>query len=113
MKMIDLMCQNPACGIVWEDFLLRAGMRPLPFTCPVCRCKTLDKAMLKAPAVHGDEIDIEIKHGLCWADGSPRRFRSKSEIKHAAKLKGLTNIVEHVPSPGSDKNRKRNTQRFV
>lgn len=27
---------------------------------------------------------VEIKHGLCWPDGTPRKFYSKSDIKKAA-----------------------------
>lgn len=46
---------------------------------------------------------IDIRHGLCWPDGTPRRFYSKSDIAKAAKEKGLINRVEHVPTPGSDK----------
>lgn len=46
---------------------------------------------------------IEIKHGLCHEDGSPRRFYSKSEIAAAARAKGLHNHVEHVTMPGTDK----------
>jgi hypothetical protein len=37
----------------------------------------------------GDECDVLIHHGLCWPDGTPRRFRSKSEIKQLAFEKGL------------------------
>lgn len=54
---------------------------------------------------------ILIKNGLCHADGTPRRFDHKSDIKKAAKAAGLTNYVQHVPSQGSDKSR--HTQRFV
>lgn len=48
---------------------------------------------------------IEIKHGICNEDGSPRRYYSKSEMARAAKAKGLVNMVEHVvdPKSGSDK----------
>lgn len=46
---------------------------------------------------------IEIKHGICHEDGSPRRYYSKSEMTKAAKAKGLVNHVEHVTRPGTDK----------
>ena len=39
-------------------------------------------------AVIGDECDVWIRHGLCNTDGSPRRFRSKTEIKRAANERG-------------------------
>ena len=107
--MIDLRC--PECNYIWEDFLLRAGMRPLPFTCPICRQKTLDKVMLKPPSVHGDEIDVTINNGLCDADGEPVRYRSKTEIKRAAKEKGLVQWVEHKGTKGGDKSKV--TQRFI
>lgn len=56
-------------------------------------------------AVIGDDIPggVEIRHGLCNEDGSPRRYYSKSEMAQEAKKRGLTNIVEHVSPPGTDK----------
>jgi hypothetical protein len=33
---------------------------------------------------------LEVKHGICWPDGTPRRFDSKSDIKRAAFNAGLT-----------------------
>jgi hypothetical protein len=57
--------------------------------------------------VIGDDIPggVEIRHGLCNEDGSPRRYYSHSEIEKEAKKRGLVNRVEHVPNPhsGSDK----------
>lgn len=46
---------------------------------------------------------IEIKHGICHEDGTPRKFYSKSDIAKAAKAAGLVNRVEHVTAPGTDK----------
>jgi NMD protein affecting ribosome stability and mRNA decay len=43
----------------------------------------------QAPSVHGDECDVMIRHGICHEDGSPKRYRSKAEIKRAAAAKGL------------------------
>lgn len=42
--------------------------------------------------VNGDEIPggLEVKHGICWPDGTPRKFYSKSEIRKAAAEVGLT-----------------------
>lgn len=37
-----------------------------------------------APSVHGDECDVTLQHGLCNSDGTPKRWRSKEEIKRAA-----------------------------
>lgn len=58
-------------------------------------------------SVIGDDIPggLEIRHGLCNEDGSPRRYYSKTEIAKEAKRRGLVNIVEHVPEPGSDKSK--------
>lgn len=58
-----------------------------------------------AAAVIDDSIPggLLIRHGLCWPDGTPRRFDSRTEIRRAEKEAGLTNHVEHKPTPGSDK----------
>ena len=62
----------------------------------------------KANGVIPDEIPggVEIRHGLCNPDGTPRRYYSHSEMKAEAKRRGLVNRVEHVTNPrsGSDKN---------
>ncbi len=42
------------------------------------------------PMIAGDEIDVWIRHGICHEDGSPRRFRSKAEMKKAAFEAGVT-----------------------
>jgi hypothetical protein len=56
-------------------------------------------------SVIGDDIPggIEIRHGLCNEDGTPRRYYSKSEMDREAKKRGLVNRVEHIPLKGSDK----------
>jgi hypothetical protein len=46
---------------------------------------------------------VEVKHGICNPDGTPRRYYSKSEMAREAYKRGLTNHVEHVPMRGSDK----------
>lgn len=57
--------------------------------------------------VIGDDIPggIEIRHGICNPDGSPKKYYSKGEMNKEAKARGVTNIVEHVTDPrsGSDK----------
>jgi hypothetical protein len=59
----------------------------------------------RAPGVIGDDIPggVWIKHGICNEDGTPRKYYSKSEMAAEAKRRGLTNRVEHVANPGSDK----------
>lgn len=44
----------------------------------------------QAPAVIGDEIDWTIRHGVCNEDGTPRRFRSRTEWKQACIEAGWT-----------------------
>jgi hypothetical protein len=67
----------------------------------------------RATAVTADDIPggLEIRHGLCNPDGSPRTYYSKSEIAAEAKRRGLVNIVEHVPERGSDKSK--HTTRWI
>lgn len=55
--------------------------------------------------VHGDEIDVQIRHGLCNADGSPKRYTSKQQLARDAKAHGLLNYVTHVGEKGSDKSK--------
>lgn len=50
--------------------------------------------------VIGDDIPggLEVKHGLCNPDGSPRKFYSKTEIRRAANEAGLT-MGNDTPKP--------------
>jgi hypothetical protein len=59
----------------------------------------------RATAVIGDDIPggIEVKHGLCNPDGSPRRYYSKSEMRAEARARGLEQHVVHIGEQGSDK----------
>ena len=45
-----------------------------------------------AGMINADDIPggVLIKHGLCWPNGTPRRFDSYSEIRKAAFEAGLT-----------------------
>ncbi len=47
-----------------------------------------------------DEIPggIEIKHGICNPDGTPKRYYSKTEIRRAANERGYT-ISGDTPRP--------------
>jgi hypothetical protein len=56
---------------------------------------------------------IEIRNGICWPDGSPRRYYSKSEMAKEAKRLGLTNRVEHVVDPRSGSDKAKWTTRWV
>lgn len=52
---------------------------------PFCPHPAASTAMIA-----GDECDVVIRHGACWPDGTPRRYRSKAEIKRVAFEAGWT-----------------------
>lgn len=99
MPIYDLTCPNQH---IQEDVYLNVGERP---PCPTCGGATETVWLGKANGVIPDEIPggLEIRHGLCNEDGSPRKYYSWTEIKREAKKRGLVNRVEHVGLPGSDK----------
>jgi hypothetical protein len=110
MKMVDMQC--PRCEIISTDVLLRDGnWEPACEQCHVPLVRVCIGGM--AAAVHGDDIPggVWIRHGICNADGTPRRYDSHSEMKREAKARGLVNFVEHVGTKGGDRNKY--TQRFV
>src|SRR5687768_1674383 len=77
-------------------------------------CKGVASAHMPAnPLVIGDDIPggVEIKHGICWPDGTPRKYYTKSEMARVAKENNLENLVRHTPPQGSDKSKQ--TQRWV
>ncbi len=92
--------------------LLRWDTDPLP-QCADCGLALQTEFQLsgKSACVIGDECDITVEHGLCNEDGSPRRYRSKSDMRAAAKALGWTPAVQHVPPPGTDKSA--HTSRWV
>ena len=98
MPMFDYQC--PA-GHTFEAYHPRVAE-----AMPCRQCQEKARRVL-LPSTHGgvigDEIDISIKNGLCNADGTPRRFRSRAELRRAEQAAGLTNVVEHRGSRGSDK----------
>jgi hypothetical protein len=69
---------------------MKWNYEPMP-TCETCGANTeFDYGRRgDAPSVHGDEIDIWIKHGLVNEDGSPKHFTSKAEIRAEAARRGL------------------------
>lgn len=54
----------------------------------------------RSAMINTDDIPggLEVKHGICNPDGSPRKYYSKSEIKRAAFEAGY-NIVGDTPKP--------------
>lgn len=69
-------CQSPTNRLIIFKTLL---------VCPRCKLEG-DPPIGYAPFVIGDDIPggVEIKHGVCWPDGTPRKFYSKSSIREAA-----------------------------
>ena len=99
MPMYDIRC--PSCGTERIDVLQKIDAEQ-----PLCECGSrFERAWLSQPSnVIGDEIDISIRHGLCHPDGTPRRFRSREELKRATAASRYMNYVEHQGvSPDTDK----------
>lgn len=75
----------------------------LPLPCPACT-HTLSHITEHGPNqtvyIATDDIPggIEIRHGICNEDGSPRRFYSKTEIKREANRRGVT-LHGDTPKP--------------
>lgn len=51
-----------------------------------------------------------VKNGICWPDGTPRKFYSKSEIRKTAHAAGLT-IGGETPKSNSQVSEKRHQER--
>ena len=71
--------------------------------CPDCGGATKRAWFGKPAAVIGDEIDVSVQNGLCNADGTPRRFTSRTELRRAEVAAGYTNYVVHHGTKGGDK----------
>lgn len=105
--MYDRRCES--CGIVLEDCL-----EPTPKSAPIpCACggefvRTQATGKFhKASGIIPDGIPggVVIRNGICYPDGTPRRFDSHSEMRRAARELGVHSQVRHMPNdPGSDKN---------
>ncbi len=97
---IDVACeQGHEAMDVWAD------PQALP-ACATCGGATTRIYKMKASAVIGDDIPggLLVPHGICWPDGTPRRFYSHSEIDHALKESGTWGRqIQHVPVKGTDK----------
>lgn len=96
-KMRHFLCE---CGEKLSD--LKWGKDDLP-TCIGCGGTMFEVSHPsdnKAPAVHGDEIDIWIRHGdgIINPDGTPKRYRSKTELKRVAYEAGYS-VYGDTPTP--------------
>ena len=90
MPFYDYQCRD--CHYEAIDVMAKMDERELP--CPVCPYGTMERLWRLGAAI-GDECDEVIEHGLCNFDGTPRRYRSKSEKAKVAKERGLTEYVVH------------------
>lgn len=85
MRRIDTIC--PSCDAIRRDCYVQADQYP---ACPQCGAQ-----MEWLPSFTGhmrqDTIEggILIAHGLCNADGSPRRYDSRSEIARECAVRNL------------------------
>ena len=105
MPFYDLQC-SVCKRIIIDKFESVNESRP---NCEEC-AGVLERAWLPGSQANvlGDEIDITIKHGVCNDDGSPRRFRSREELKKAQaglRKRGMEHYDRHVGEQGSDKSR--------
>jgi hypothetical protein len=83
--MYNLTCE---AGHEQIDVLLKMGERP---PCPTCGAPT-ETLWTASSNIIADDIPggLEVRHGLCNDDGTPRKYYSKSEIYREAKKKGLS-----------------------
>jgi hypothetical protein len=102
MRRTDAVC--PACERRKLDFYLATGEGY-----PRCECGAQMEWLPMRGNQHIVPDDIpggyEIRHGLCNADGTPRRFYSHSDIRKAAAARGLTNYVERGVADKKDYDR--------
>lgn len=85
----NLVCPN--CGATDKPY---AWETALPLDCIKCGEKMANvvESVNQAPGIATDDIPggIEIRHGICNEDGSPKRYYSKTDIKRACNEKGVT-----------------------
>jgi hypothetical protein len=74
-------CKATRSGLAWDYDTFKC--------CDQQMVETVS-AVSQAPAVIGDEIDWTIRHGPVAEDGSPVRYRSRSEWKEACQKTGWT-----------------------
>lgn len=98
-KLIDVECSQ--CEHFELDVWRERGAYG---TCGKCSSPMV-RAYRSFGAAIGDDIPggLLVPHAVCNADGTPKRYYTKSDIAKAAKAAGWTNRVEHVTPQGSDK----------
>ena len=91
-------CKEPQKPICWLK-------EPLP-PCTFCggNLMLVEATFFgQAAAVHGDEIDIVHEHGVCHADGTPRRFRSRAELRAAEAAAGVRRLERGEKFAGDER----------
>lgn len=96
-KFVDVAC--PQCGHQIIDVFCIIPDYP---ACPQCAATGTHVQTIRlllpttVPTVIGDDIPggVDIRHGLCHPDGTPKRFYSHTEIRKAAQEAGLTSRPE-------------------
>jgi hypothetical protein len=88
----------PAHGL----FKVWAWSSRLDEHCPTCHQEApiYIEPRGSAPGIATDDIPggMQVRHGICWPDGTPRRVDSKTELKRALNEAGLS-IKGDTPSP--------------
>lgn len=111
LKCFDYQCET--CGHQRLDVLMEQDRTTRPCDREGC-AGTMVRVWLPnthGATVIGDEIDVTIKNGLCNEDGTPRRFRSRTELRAAERERGLSNHVVHIGTKGGDKSK--HTTRWI
>ena len=87
-------CDTHYKGLHWDG--------EIPTTCQKCggRTQPFTFRLGNSPMITTDDIPggIEIHNAICWPDGTPKRYYSKSDIKRAANKAGYT-IHGDTPKP--------------
>ncbi len=84
-RLVDIACSQ--CAHREYDFWLDGKTYP---DCSMCGAP-MERLWVSSGKPIGDDIPggLVLEHGLCHADGSPKRWDTKSSIAKAAKEKGL------------------------
>lgn len=99
-KFVDVAC--PQCAHLQIDAYVEIPTYP---TCPTCNIPMLRTYLPgQMASVVGDDIPggVEIKHGICNPDGTPKKYYSHSEIRRAADQAGYVNRPERGPADKKD-----------
>lgn len=98
MKMTDVRCTS--CGSQREVLVRADGTLGV---CRDCQADTVEAIPFEEVAVRanviGDDIPggVVIKNGICWPDGTPRRYDSKSSMRKEEVARGVFRIEDQVP----------------